>query len=254
MAKVALLNQLNDDDYLVASDQIETFSTGYKTNIENLLHDENPADKTNFFDTDGNDNTTIAILPPVSHEDEVISTSDPNNFPPGTDPIPPPPPPDNPQVGDGAGNNGLLDSKIAELMRDVPGFKGVYALDELKNVSKEPGSFIYNTFPRAAGDGHWIACIITPDTIEHYDSFGEEPPAIFIDNFKNIGKQFKINNVKFQDVNSSNCGYFAMKFIRDRLAGKSFKDCTGWTIVENSVKGEKAIEKFKKHIKQFETL
>ena len=41
----------------------------------------------------------------------------------------------------------------------------------------------------------------------------------------------KINHVKDQSVKSSNCGYFAMKFLKDRK-DKSWKDVTKYTILE----------------------
>ena len=63
--------------------------------------------------------------------------------------------------------------------------------------------------------------------------------------------QFKINRIKFQKSTSDNCGYFAMKFIKDRLDGKNFKEATGFEILNKAIKGEKDIEKFKSKIKEF---
>ena len=42
-----------------------------------------------------------------------------------------------------------------------------------------------------------------------------------------------------------------MKFIKDRYDGKTFAEATRFKIIEDSMKGEKQIEKFKKTVKQF---
>ena len=42
-----------------------------------------------------------------------------------------------------------------------------------------------------------------------------------------------------------------MKFIVDRSNGKSFKDATGFVVIENALKGEREIKRFQKKIKQF---
>jgi hypothetical protein len=57
--------------------------------------------------------------------------------------------------------------------------------------------------------------------------------------------KFKENKIAVQDADSSNCGYFAAKFLIDRFRGVPFKEVTGY---DDSVKGEKDIEAFKKRL------
>lgn len=169
----------------------------------------------------------------------------------------------NNQNAEGSNNNGLglYGSEIVKMMADIPEFLGVYALDQIKNIILKRAavqSFIYNTEPISQPGGHWIAVYITPKTVEHYDSLGEDPSEEAEANIKALvgsSPQFKINNVKWQSSKSSDCGYFAQKFIRDRLAGKTWKQCSGWDIVEKScAQGQKDIEKFKRKVREFAPL
>jgi hypothetical protein len=57
--------------------------------------------------------------------------------------------------------------------------------------------------------------------------------------------KFKENKIVQQNNTSANCGFFAIKFVIDRLNGKHFTACSGW---DEHVKGEKNVEKFKKQM------
>ena len=160
---------------------------------------------------------------------------------------------------------GLWNDEIEQLMRKYvkKGFKGVYSIDELNKIIFNPNdtkiSFIMNTQPSYVKMGHWVSILITPDTLEYYDPFGEDPPKIFLKDLlpklkmwmPNNLFQFKINRIKFQRNNSNNCGYHAMKFLIDRHKGIPFKDVTGFTKFDQSLRGEKIIKEFKKKCKQF---
>lgn len=166
--------------------------------------------------------------------------------------------------GSGSGNmkGGLYNYEINELMKKYKGFLGAYAIDQL-NLLKPKSinfSFIMNTKPIKIKHGHWVALFISPDTIEYYDSLAEEPNRRLVQLLKPIlnkhGKkgniwQYKINSVKLQKSTTDTCGYFAMKFITDRYNGKTFKQATRFKTIEDSVKGEKDVNKFKSMIKDF---
>jgi hypothetical protein len=161
------------------------------------------------------------------------------------------------QSGDGVVSaDGLFSNEIARLMSDVDQFKGVFAVDQIPStMTGSTYSFIANTEPISVPTGHWIAVYVTPTTLEYYDSFGNDPDDIMKNKLKSLGsgRQFKINKCKHQSVTSSNCGWFAIKFILDRIAGRTFKDCTGYAKLEKLVNksGEKAINEFKKKIHEF---
>jgi len=168
--------------------------------------------------------------------------------------------------GESTKSNGLSNLQIDEYMKDYhkKGFKGTFAIDQISeipiNKSDKSFSFVMNTEPIRVSVGHWVSVLITPDTIEYYDSFGEDPPKNFMKNLKPLLKrygdsesiyQLKINRTKFQKINTDNCGYFAIDFLLKRYKGESFKDATGFDIIEKSMKGEKDIKKLKNKIKDF---
>ena len=170
------------------------------------------------------------------------------------------------QRGSGVGDSsGLYNDEIDELMRKhkKQGFKGTYAVDQLSSLHFNPKeqsfSFVMNTEPSNVAFGHWVSIYVTKDKLEYFDPFGEEPSKRFKKAIKQMIQkwspdnylQFKINRIKFQRNNSNNCGYFAMKFLVDRYKGIPFKDATGFTKLEQSLKGEKMIKVFKKKCKDF---
>jgi hypothetical protein len=160
---------------------------------------------------------------------------------------------------------GLFNYQIADMMKKYRklGFKGVFAVDQIHMIplkrTNKMLSFIMNTEPIRTPNGHWVAVILTPTNLEYFDSFGEDPSPTFLKNMMKLAEswspksllQFKINRVKFQRNNSVNCGFFAMKFLIDRYSGKNFKQATGFDIINNAIKGEKEIERFKNKIKEF---
>ena len=137
------------------------------------------------------------------------------------------------------------------------GWKGVYSIDQLDQipVSKKM-AFILNLDPSYKPGSHWVAVYIDAQhdkEINYYDSFGDEPPKRLLKDIKvivdklnpNVYLKFKVNKVKHQSVKSSNCGFFAMKFIIERLSGEPFKNCSGFS---DAIRGERNIEKFKKKL------
>lgn len=111
-----------------------------------------------------------------------------------------------------------------------------------------PCGFVMNLDDDKKKGSHWVAVYIDKDSsIEYYDSFAKEPTKDFMKRLnKLISKlkphtylKMKINKIKDQS-NTSNCGFFACKFLIDRFNNKPFKECSGY---DNSVKGEKDIKK-----------
>lgn len=168
--------------------------------------------------------------------------------------------------GSGKNKGGLWSDEILALMKQYAkkGFKGVFSIDELHKIPiKNKGetiSFIMNTEPSNVVDGHWVGIFINDKNLEYYDPFGQEPSEEFRENIAPILKklrksdqkhQFKINRVRYQRSNSSNCGWFSMKFLVDRYKGKSFKQTTGFDKLTKVLKGENEIKKFKQSLKDF---
>lgn len=152
---------------------------------------------------------------------------------------------------------GLYNGEVAMYMKRYAkkGFKGVYDERDLDDVQFEKGkpfSFIVNT------NSHFVSVYIQPGSLEYFDPFGDDPPSTLYADLRKLLKrygddvyQFKINSVHRQDEGSSNCGWFAQKFLIDRYKGKTFKEATHFKLFEDSVNGEQEIAKFKKENKDF---
>lgn len=159
---------------------------------------------------------------------------------------------------------GLWDYQIDELMAPFQkyGYLSTICSDEIPKLIPEAKgkshiSFIINTLPRSSPpseDGHWQACYIDTKrdkSVEFYDSFADEPSEQFLVDIKKLIDalqpetylKFKVNMVIDQRANSSECGYFSMHFIIQRIEGHKFRDCTGYSDV---TKSEKDIKKFEK--------
>jgi len=171
---------------------------------------------------------------------------------------------DSDQEGDGKRpmRGGLYESEINDIMHQFPEYMGTIPIDKLNtlNPSKTSDSAcIINLDPSHKKGSHWIALYISPHrskSIEYFDSYADDPPESLQRDLRLLVAKInpstylklKVNKIKNQAENSSNCGFFAMKFILDRLSGKKFKDITGYSDVR---KGEKDIKEFKKKFKRF---
>ncbi|KAM9963274.1 hypothetical protein ACTFIW_006500 [Dictyostelium discoideum] len=166
---------------------------------------------------------------------------------------------------------GLYDWQINNIMEAVmddmgemvnkQNFVGTIASDQISTLIDKAQplmSFIMNLDPHDKPGSHWVAVYIDArdsKSLEYYDSFGLEPTDEFTKSIKQLIKKidpdfylkFKINKIVEQDVNSSNCGYFCIKFLLNRFSGIPFKECTPL----QSKKSEKEIEEMKKEFKEF---
>jgi len=131
---------------------------------------------------------------------------------------------------------------------------------------KSKGGFIINTDKEIGKGEHWVSVFFdarpgSSESLCFFDSEGQEPDPIIDASLKRIAEKlgagtylkYKINSVKQQgkkdgtDKLSSNCGWFATKFLIDMFRGKSFPEATGY---DASKMGEKNIEKFKQKEKK----
>ena len=132
-------------------------------------------------------------------------------------------------------------------------------LPKVKPQSK--GCFVVNTDLKKGPGEHWCSVFFdaTPKgshSIEFYDSYGDDADKLIDKGIQEVADKlncqnylkYKINSVCWQGnktgtkKESSNCGYFAVKFLIDRLRGKSFQESTCY---DASKIGEKNIERFK---------
>lgn len=160
---------------------------------------------------------------------------------------------------------GLTTDEIDHMMKPILGdmYLGTLPADFNKFLPKKLNGdkfgFVMNTDPSNKEGKHWVAVLIDLDddlSVEYSDSFGREPSKKFMKEIKKLIDKlkphsylkFKTNRVQLQNKNTQNCGFFAMKFLLDRLAnGLTFKDATGYKneIIDNSIEGENNIQSLK---------
>lgn len=180
----------------------------------------------------------------------------------------------------GALSNVQIDKALEPYRRF--GFRGTYCADEIYKLATAASidhmysgeadgrmSFISNLSRSDDPDGgsHWVATYISINpahgyAIEYSDSFGREPSKSYKEQVKLIYDEierkyadklreplpFKVNRIILQADDSYECGFFAMKFITDRYAGKKFRECTRF---DDVAEGEHDIKKFRERYAPF---
>ncbi len=172
-------------------------------------------------------------------------------------------------LGDGKGtyNEPLSNIQIDNMMNKYPEYLGCIASDQIISKIlpqiKPKGRYCFvMNLDKSTGVGtHWVSVFIDArpngsHSIEYYNSFGEEPTKSFLKDIKKVASKLesdtylklKINKLCQQNNTSANCGFFAIRFLLNRLNNQHWTDATDWNsrIKEASYRGEKEIEKFKK--------
>jgi hypothetical protein len=159
-------------------------------------------------------------------------------------------------------DGGLYDTEITDMMKNVKSFQGVIASDEIDTMTPRPAmSFVMNKDPRGSPGSHWVAVYI--DTMVdkeccYYDPLGNPPSEDTRRQLKELMNKinstnmckFKVNTMKNQKSGTDTCGFMAIRFLKDMINGKSFKQATGYsdTKKDNSDvmedKAEKLANKF----------
>jgi len=157
---------------------------------------------------------------------------------------------------------GLYSDEIDKVMKYLrpKGYVGCIAKDEIKDLKVKHGKpcgFVVNLDTTKQKGSHWVAVNIVPNSaVEYFDSFGAYPSKDMEQNIWDLAwkvlttnyPKWKVNTVKKQDAKSSNCGFFAMQFLIDRMdRGKSFIEATGY---DDSKRGEERVERFKTMLRE----
>jgi len=162
---------------------------------------------------------------------------------------------------------GISNFDIDNMLKPFPEYLGCISSDEL--ISKilpqiQPQSrafWVNNLSPSTSGGSHWVSFFVDArpegsNSIEYSDSFGDPIPDEMRQDIQQIAdklnaeKYLKLKEntlVQRQGDKTSNCGFFAVKFVLDRMRDKSFAESTGFdsSIRDESADGEKDISKFK---------
>ncbi len=170
--------------------------------------------------------------------------------------------------GKESSNNGLYNDEIDKIMSKFSDYKGTIMRDQIKKLLPhiKPQSrlaFIINTDTHNKLGMHWDAVYIdgrsgseSSNSLEWFDSFGRPMPADILEDCKIILKMLKPetilkvkeNHVVHQKDSTSNCGWFACKFLIDRFRGKTFAEASGYddrVKINDSKEDEAEIERLK---------
>lgn len=169
-------------------------------------------------------------------------------------------------------NNGQSDSELNRIMIKYQEYLGTIAHNEIETKilprikARSRICFVINTDSASKAGEHWQAVFADArpggsNSIEFYDSYADSIDKVVMRGIKHIVEKldaptylkFKENKIRAQNGRSSNCGFFATKFLIDRLRGKPFADASGYN--ESAIL-EPNIEKWKHtlHIQPFSYL
>ena len=113
-------------------------------------------------------------------------------------------------VGSGKGTDNF---QLAEAMKGVKGFRGVFPIDELPARLHDGDKLIVNYQSQAEGGSHWIGVCVMDKRAIVFDSFGVKPPTRLLEVIKKSGLGLIANSAEYQMSRSDACGEFAVYFL-----------------------------------------
>jgi len=103
-------------------------------------------------------------------------------------------------------------------LRNIPNFRGVFAIDTLpKRIFKNESGVI--NYDKMSGPGtHWVCYYNSPkyQYVEYFDSFGISPSKEIVNYLETSDKNIMYNSSQIQSNDSVLCGYYCINYIRER--------------------------------------
>lgn len=122
----------------------------------------------------------------------------------------------------------LSTTDIEHTLKNVHGFLGVFAIDQLDNIKslKKGSSAVINLEHIYQSGSHWVCFYIDKKqkVAYYFDSFGLPPPSRVVSLFHKHGIAYSYNSAHLQQNESSSCGMFCIYFIRELSSGRSIYD------------------------------
>lgn len=111
------------------------------------------------------------------------------------------------------------------MMKDVHGFRGVFAHNQVDDLKPKKGdSIIMNLDTIQQGGSHWVAFFFSPENAVYFDSFGVPPDNRSLNYLEKYGKQVLFSDEQIQEDSSIECGYYSMAFIRAMNSGMTLQE------------------------------
>lgn len=119
----------------------------------------------------------------------------------------------------------MYSGEINSILKNVPGFVGVFPRDQIPKPPKMPAFYVVNYDSSDEPGEHWVAIhIYGKKNGEYFDPFGLPPlhPKLREFMHSNCKKwQYSIKDV--QHAQSIKCGNFCVHFIKQRAKGVTYR-------------------------------
>ena len=135
---------------------------------------------------------------------------------------------------------GMYNDEIEDIMKSHKSFKGAIAADKIPDIQPARAvSFVINKDKTGEPGSHWCGVYldsVLDKEVCYYDPLGNPPSAEVVRDLKDLVRRinpkhqlkFKINTMKNQRNDTDTCAWQSMRFIKDMIAGKTFKEATGY--------------------------
>lgn len=123
-------------------------------------------------------------------------------------------------------DHSLTNFQISRYYQNNPQYGGCLSKDQLTKMKPNGKFYIVNMMSSTSGNGsHWVMVYdCDPVCIFYADSYGISAPPEIITFMKKSGKQLRYNHLQFQQINSSECGEYAIRMIDNLLSGRAYND------------------------------
>lgn len=119
----------------------------------------------------------------------------------------------------------MYSGEIKSILKDIPGFVGVFPRDRIQSPKKLPAFYVVNYDSSNEPGEHWVAIHFpSQSTGEYFDPFGLPPLHENLREFmqKNCRRwQYSLKDI--QHAQSIKCGNFCIHFIRQRYKGVPYR-------------------------------
>jgi hypothetical protein len=113
--------------------------------------------------------------------------------------------------------------EIKYFFKNQKNFIGVFPCDSDPGIKRRPCGVIFNLDPHWLPGSHWVAVYFGKQWTEYFDPFGDGPPDIILNYMRKYSKVLYYSSFEIQAKNSDYCGLFAVNYLKNRLAGRSFE-------------------------------
>ena len=119
----------------------------------------------------------------------------------------------------------MYSGEINSILKNTPGFVGVYPRDKIPKPEKLPAFYVVNYDSSNEPGEHWVAIHLTSDGDgEYFDPFGLPPLHPQLRGFmENSCKQWTYSTKDIQHAQSIKCGSFCIYFIEQQAKGVPYR-------------------------------